>query len=214
MARKKKIVESTPCSSDYLSAVSGHHVLIEAPDFSAFSYRDLAWPLACECRFGNQLPPGNFYSVAQHSLLCAAMYLDDIMADSVVVEPGEWDVVMALLLHDMHEGLLRDISTPLKDHLPGYRELEARFSAAIHRRFELPDPDVTLVKRYDQIALMTEREVFGVDPRGDWSWCKAESRAKIMSTRMRAVFAMTIGEAALALEKALEHAQFRRGARA
>lgn len=210
MARKSKKVESTVAPSGYLAAIGGHQISVADPDFSGFSHRELAWPLACECRFSNQLPPGNFYSVAQHSLLCVAMYFDDIK-DSGPRQPAEWDAALALVIHDMHEGLLRDVSTPLKMHLPGYRELESRFSQAIHTRFGLPEPDASLVKHYDQITLMTEREVYRVDPYGDWSWCKAKSRAKTLTPQMRRIFGLTIGEAALALENFLGYVQHQRG---
>lgn len=138
------------------------------------------------------------------------MYMDDIDG-SGPVQPAEADAILALLIHDMHEGLLRDISTPLKAHLPGYRELEAMFGKAIHARFGLPEPDTRLVKRYDEIALMTEREIFQVDPEGDWSWCKAISRARTPSARMRRILSLTIAESALALEQMLDGIQQVRG---
>lgn len=76
---------------------------------------DVAKGLANTCRFAGQCE--NHYSVAQHSILVSQI-LQRMGAD--------WRAVFGALWHDASEAFLGDVTTPLKNELPGYRELEKR----------------------------------------------------------------------------------------
>lgn len=84
--------------------------------------RDIAHALSMQCRYGGHSL--RFYSVAEHCVHIARF-----------VSPANalWG-----LLHDAAEAYLADVPRPLKRHLPGYKEAEAKVMAAICQHFDLP----------------------------------------------------------------------------
>lgn len=126
---------------------------------------DLAHALAYSCRFGGHTRA--HYSVAQHSILVAAL---------VWHRTGdEWARLVALL-HDAHEAYTGDIKQPVKALLEDFagrsivRMLEAPIDAAI-RAWAGVNPVVPLelvgqVKRADAEILLWERDRFlGASPK-------------------------------------------------
>ena len=93
--------------------------------------RDVAHALSMMCRGNGHLR--RFYSVAQHSLNCAK---------EAKARRFERRVVLACLLHDASEAYIADIIRPVKEHLPGYLDIESRIMAAVFARFGLSDLDV------------------------------------------------------------------------
>jgi 5'-deoxynucleotidase YfbR-like HD superfamily hydrolase len=90
------------------------------------------------------------YSVAQHSVMVSRL-VDD--------KHALWG-----LMHDASEAYLGDVATPLKNILPGYRELEEHVQKTIARVFALPWPMPPEVKHADLRALMGEkRDLIGSD---------------------------------------------------
>lgn len=85
---------------------------------------DIAHALSLICRYGGHVR--RFYSVAEHCVL---------MSHSV---PEEF--ALAALLHDATEAYVGDMVRPLKNHMRGYREVEAGVAFAIAFRFDLPHP--------------------------------------------------------------------------
>ncbi len=69
-----------------------------------------------------------FYSVGQHSVNCAK---------EAMARGYSRRVQLACLLHDGSESYLSDITRPVKKHLPQYRTIEAKLSAAVYKRFGL-----------------------------------------------------------------------------
>ncbi|MBQ2192248.1 MAG: phosphohydrolase [Clostridia bacterium] len=92
--------------------------------------RDVAHALSMMCRGNGHLR--RFYSVAQHSLNCAK---------EAKARRFERRVVLACLLHDASEAYIADIIRPVKEHLPGYLDIESRIMAAVFARFGLSDLD-------------------------------------------------------------------------
>jgi hypothetical protein len=112
------------------------------PDRSVFDITDIAWGLARECRFGNQVRDDLFYSVAQHSLWIAARVPDSLA----------WQALM----HDAHEFVLCDLPKPIKLLCPDYSVLEKRVERAVLDRAGITSI-APLVKHMDLVALATEQ---------------------------------------------------------
>lgn len=94
---------------------------------------DIAHSLGAQCRFNGHT--STFYSVAQHSILVAAIV--DRLRDG-------WSVGAEALLHDAPETYLTDLPTPIK-HLPEmqpYRDAEARAMDVVRRVYGIEKLDL------------------------------------------------------------------------
>lgn len=113
------------------------------------------------------------YSVAQHSVMV-----------SRITEP---EYALWGLMHDASEAYLGDVATPLKNLLPGYRELEEHVQRTIARVFRLRWPMPPEVKEADVRALAAEKRDLisgdhdwglGVEPMcgpiNPYAWCQAK----------------------------------------
>ncbi|EFH9192653.1 HD family hydrolase [Escherichia coli] len=113
---------------------------------------DVANSLSNICRFAGHLP--EFYSVAQHSVLC-----------SQIVPP---EFAFEALLHDAAEAYCQDIPAPLKALLPDYRWIETQVDDLIRCAFGLPLQQSPVVKYADLIMLATERRDLEIDDGTKW----------------------------------------------
>lgn len=110
------------------------------PTEDMFIIEDIAHALSHECRFGGHLP--RFYSVAQHSVNCMLNVSSEHK--------------LAALLHDASEAYLRDIPTPIKTRLSGYKELEDAIMTVIASKFKFQWPMSKEVKEVDSYMLNVE----------------------------------------------------------
>jgi uncharacterized protein len=141
-------------------------------------FRNPAWAaehLAKENRY-NGATPGATYSVAQHTVECVR---------AVIAEGGDKSLAAYLSLHDFHEALFKDDTTPKKQALAAiaevrfgvlasavleaFDELTERADAAVHKAAGLqwpPPPQIAAgIKRIDRILLVTEwRDLMGGVP--------------------------------------------------
>ena len=92
---------------------SGIHMSPADPRPEEICIEDIAHALSLMTRANGHFPV--FYSVAQHSLDCAAM---------AQAEGRSSREVLACLLHDASEAYLSDITRPVKGCLPEYRRIE------------------------------------------------------------------------------------------
>ncbi|EIQ7159983.1 HD family hydrolase [Citrobacter sp. RHB21-C05] len=113
---------------------------------------DIAGALSNICRFAGHLP--EFYSVAQHSVLC-----------SQIVSP---EFAFEALMHDAAEAYCQDIPAPLKALLPEYRQIEKRTEQLIRLKFDLPLEESSVVKYADLTMLATERRDLDIDDSIPW----------------------------------------------
>lgn len=164
--------------------------------------RDVPEGLARTARFAGQVPAGP-YSVAQHLVLGT----DAILATG---KPDAWAVAQAFLLHDAHEHILGDETTPFQDALAwlagdlattediepeiaerlvhgAFSELKRRSDLAIHAAaglaFPLPREIRDQVKAWDLGMLATER--LHLLPRTSKRWADAVEDAQPVRLRGR-----------------------------
>lgn len=112
--------------------LSGRRLDLLDPSPLDVEIEDIAHGLARVARWNGQTSGEHIFSVAQHSLLVEAI--------ACVTHPdiaARWR--LAVLLHDAPEYVIGDIISPFKAVLgDGYKGVENRILAAIHRRFSLP----------------------------------------------------------------------------
>jgi len=159
-----------------LTLANGRNIDLLNP--RADDYRDLEWAaehLAKENRY-NGATPGVCYSVAQHTCECA------LTAFAVT---GDRQVAAYLSLHDVHEAVLKDDTTPkkrafaemaqlkfgvlAKEVLATFDDLTDRHDRAIHEAAGLPWPPTLemaqAIKHFDRVLLVTEwRDLMGGYP--------------------------------------------------
>lgn len=141
-----------PHSSAFVQMHSGFCVDLLAPDLTGLTLTDIATHLARLPRFNGATRGPRPYSVAQHSVLV-----------SQILEQAQHNrlIQIAGLLHDAHEALMGDITTPTKIALGRavVLALEQRLQGAIAARFGL-SPMLFAhygVAQADHVALATER---------------------------------------------------------
>ena len=110
------------------------------PESSEFKIEDIAAGLSNTCRYAGQCSA--FFSVAEHSLLV-----------SEVANDHEY----AALMHDAAEAFVGDITRPLKQLLPDFKQIEARVEKAIFDRFGVERPIPKEVKAADLRVLAAEQ---------------------------------------------------------
>jgi 5'-deoxynucleotidase YfbR-like HD superfamily hydrolase len=112
--------------------LSGRRLDLLDPTPVDIEIEDIAHGLAFVARWNGQTFGDWPYSVAEHSLLVEALF-----ARMNPAEGAKWR--LAALLHDAPEYVIGDMISPVKAAVgPGYGELDARLSAAVHIRFGLP----------------------------------------------------------------------------
>jgi 5'-deoxynucleotidase YfbR-like HD superfamily hydrolase len=149
--------------------LSGRRLDLLDPSPLDVEIEDVAHGLARVARWNGQTRGPAIFSVAQHSILVAAI------AD--LIEPRlPRRARLMTLLHDAPEYVVGDMISPFKAVVGHeYRAVEARLLAAIQIRFGLPaeQPEETkaLIKRADRIAAFleaTELAGFSLDEARDF----------------------------------------------
>ena len=114
-----------------------------------------------ERRFFPSGPPAGEWNVAGHSMLTALVFLR-LREDAGW--PPEW--LAFVLLHDAHEGFIRDIPSPIKRAIgPMYKDLADGVDRGIRDYLGMPDPlepALAAVKHCDLVALLLEAMEWGL----------------------------------------------------
>ena len=134
--------------------LSGRRLDLLDPSPLDVEIEDIAHGLARVARWNGQTRGAHIYSVAQHSLLVAAIAR---LADPALAPEAE----LFVLLHDAPEYVIGDIISPFKAVLgDGYKGVEKRLLSAIHLRFglapEAPRAIAVLAKSADKAAAFLE----------------------------------------------------------
>jgi len=134
--------------------LSGRRLDLLDPSPLDVEIEDIAHGLARVARWNGQTAGAHIFSVAQHTLLVAAIARHRL---------GHIDrrLGLALLLHDAPEYVIGDMISPFKAMIgDSYKATEKRLLTAIHRRFglspDLPDDIVGLIKDADRSAAYLE----------------------------------------------------------
>lgn len=138
---------------------TGGYFSFESCTSSDIRIQDIAHALSNACRFAGHTK--KFYSVAQHSVIVSC------------IVPEEFALVG--LLHDATEAYIGDMTRPLKNLNPTFCELEHKIWTVIADRYGLSYEIPSIVKRADNIALVTEkRDLMPRDKDGseEWSWTR------------------------------------------
>lgn len=122
---------------------------------------DIAHALSQICRFGGHTL--DFYSVAEHCILVAALAPKELKLEA--------------LMHDAAEAYIGDVIKPLKNILgETYARIERSFMTAITERFNLSTDKLDDIKPYDMQALELENDAFRLGNR----YAKIELREKTL----------------------------------
>jgi len=119
---------------------TGIYINVFDPKPEDICIEDIAHALSNQCRFGGHLP--DYYSVAQHSILCCKMTDDEYKLQA--------------LLHDASEAYLLDIPRPIKQGLSNYKEIENKLMRVIADKFGFTHPLDEVIKDIDEWALVVE----------------------------------------------------------
>lgn len=152
---------------------SGKYFDLLNPRAEDFTIADIAGALSKICRFGGQIE--RFYSVAEHSFLCAAE-----------VESRQYPrpACVHALLHDAAEAFVGDVVKPLKLLLPAYDEIESRILSVIFAKYDVIGKYALVVKEIDEAMLIAERRVlFSSD---DCVWA-GENEVRTINPNIRAM---------------------------
>lgn len=108
----------------YITTFQKIHMNPLKPKPEDITIEDIAHAQSLMTRANGHFP--EFYSVAQHSIACAA---------EAVARKYSARVALACLLHDGSEAYLSDITRPVKGEMPEYRVIEKNMQDAIYLRF-------------------------------------------------------------------------------
>lgn len=159
--------DSFGCVGNSIRLRSGAYFDFLNPRWQEIQLADIAGALSKICRFGGQIDV--FYSVAEHSIMCANQAFDD---------GNHPDCIRAVFLHDAAEAFVGDVVRPLKLMLPEFAMLERRVEQAIERRFGVDFSKYKLsIREIDNAMLLAERRaMFSPD---DVEWFGEKSTRKL-----------------------------------
>lgn len=149
-----KMIEVPEKNGDFIQLYSGRDFYFLNPDPEDIDEEDIAHTLSLLCRFGGHCR--EFYSVAQHSVLC-----------SYNCAPGyEFEALM----HDASEAYLVDMPRPIKNVLKGYRDIENNLDRVIRAKYRLPLEMTAECMLIDNQMLATERRDLMPAQGKPWVW--------------------------------------------
>lgn len=128
-------------TDNFIQLYSGKSMYFLEPKEEDIDIFDIAHTLSLLCRYGGHCR--EFYSVAQHSVHCA--------------EQASPENKLEALLHDATEAYLVDMPRPIKQVLPGYKDIERNLDIVIRKKFDLPDVMTPEVHYIDNAVLATEK---------------------------------------------------------
>ena len=140
---------SDPRKDGWIQTYTGRQFWPLSPRPEDVCIEDIAHALSNMCRFTGHCR--EFYSVAQHSVLVAEMFVQ-------VTGQETGPNVLAALLHDASEAYLVDVPSPIKPFLAGYKGMESAVMDCICIRFGIDGAPRhhPMIKFCDATLLATE----------------------------------------------------------
>lgn len=132
---------TTAPSSASILLGGGRYYDFRNPSLEGVDVEHLAHSLSRICRFTGHC--ARFYSVAEHSVWVSRLVPPSLARQGLV--------------HDLHEALVGDVSSPLKALIPDYKHIEQEAWAQVAALCDVPLEIHPLVKRADLIMLGVER---------------------------------------------------------
>ncbi|HET8885571.1 MAG TPA: hypothetical protein VFM70_04370 [Salinimicrobium sp.] len=151
--------------TDCIRTSSGIYINVFEPTEEMICIEDIAHSLAHQCRFGGHLP--EFYSVAQHSVLCSLMVPEKLKLQA--------------LLHDASEAYLLDMPKPIKERLPDYKKIEDNLMQVIAKKFGFSYPLGKEVKAADGRLLEMEWNDLMLDSKTEQCWNSQKAKSNFMA---------------------------------
>lgn len=124
----------------WIHTYSGRAFDFVEPDPASVSLKDMVHALSHINRFTGHTQ--NPYNVAHHSVLVS----EHVPRESALIA----------LLHDVHEAYVGDVSSPLKQLLPGFRVIEKRIMGVVREALGVPVIEPPEVKLADLRMCLTE----------------------------------------------------------
>lgn len=133
--------------AEYIYTYTLKKICPVSPSEDDINITDIAHSLSMMCRANGHFKA--FHSVAQHCIECSK--------EAQKRELGP-KLSLACLLHDASEAYLADITTPLKNELPLYREYENKLMDIIYKKYvgNLSANDFNLIMQIDKDILYYE----------------------------------------------------------
>lgn len=149
-------------STAWMETLSSHRFnpLDEEPQYDTW---DFIWGVARDCRFSGQIRPDvEMYSVAEHLTLMTLWARDNLRYMASIGMPTDSPELVqkglrTIAMHDAQEGLIGDMTRPMKKAVPQFGEVEARVEARMAARYDLYNPLPSWVKVLDNRILVDER---------------------------------------------------------
>ncbi|WP_282129377.1 hypothetical protein [Roseobacter litoralis] len=139
---------------------------LQNPNPAEIHLSDIARGLSRECRYNGH--GREFYSVAEHSVNCVLLF-NRYSSGDIFTDPFLRDIASDILMHDAHEYVCKDQTSPLKRLIaPLYNPIADRIQAAISARFNLAECAPEWVKRVDIEMLAAEKLDLMPDAPDDW----------------------------------------------
>lgn len=153
---------SNPKLEPYIETFTGKKFYFLDPTPDMVDIEDIAHSLSNQCRFAGHV--SKFYSVAEHSINVCNLVQRATRDDRLS---------LAALLHDASEAYLIDIPSPIKQHLPGYKDIELRVMRCVADKFGCTwppaGPEGNIIHEADQVQLKTEAKWLLPSKGDDWA---------------------------------------------
>lgn len=124
----------------WLATSRGMGWSIHNPEVQDVYLQDILAGLSRACRYAGQIKLSiEMYSVSEHSSLMTRYALENGRVEAL-------EDAIALHLHDASEFIYGDVTTPVKQEMPGYRTLEDKGQGVIQDAFGLTSSNTRITK--------------------------------------------------------------------
>lgn len=124
------------------------------------SLKDMMWGVARIPRYNGQFREDvDHFSVAEHLVLLVRFFMRTVYPGRQLSDltPSQLKEVRTLAMHDIQEGVIGDMTRPMKKLVPQFGEVEDMFCRKLATRFDLIFPLPAWIKSLDNRIIADER---------------------------------------------------------